>query len=232
MAKACNGSMSNVAYLALNRPQQPSNGMQRTTGVRAAASLTTHPPQAAMRAFHRDRSVATALAELAAQARGPKTPTDGKVRNAGKTSVSLGALIPVAGPYLIYRSPLHNGTEKYKLAWLSIALTGLVALSLVLQLRGSDTFEPGMRRKLDSDFNALGAVAEQYRLEHGDFADVATWQRLTRGEHPNFNDPWGRPYQYERTVDGVTIRTLGRDGINGGAGMDADLSAHFSAAGE
>jgi hypothetical protein len=206
--------------------------MQRTAASRAAVPPKADPPHIAMRAFNRDRSVATALAELAAQARSPGVPIDGKVRNAGKTLVSLGALIPVAGPYLIYRSPLHARTERNKLAWLSIALTGLVALSLILQLRSPDKFDPGMRSKLDADFNALGAMAAQYRLEHGDFADVSTWRRLTQGEQPNFYDPWGRPYQYERTVDGVTIRTLGRDGINGGTGMDADLSAHFSGAGK
>jgi len=82
--------------------------------------------------------------------------------------------------------------------------------------------------QIESDLNALGTLAEQYRLEHENFPDVSAWRRLTRNEDPSFYDPWGRPYQYERTVDGVTIRTLGRDGIDGGMGMDADLSAHFS----
>jgi general secretion pathway protein G len=115
---------------------------------------------------------------------------------------------------------------------ISIAVTGLAAISLILQLPRPPKFDPGIRSKLESDFNALGATAAQYRLEHGDFADVATWRRLTEGEHSSFYDPWGRPYQYERTADGVTIRTLGRDGVNGGSGMDADLSAHFPGVGK
>jgi Type II secretion system (T2SS), protein G len=86
----------------------------------------------------------------------------------------------------------------------------------------------GLRTRLESELNALGALAEQYRLEHGDFPDVAAWRRLADREDPRFYDPWGRAYRYERTADGVTIRTLGRDGVDSGMGMDADLSAHFS----
>lgn len=40
------------------------------------------------------------------------------------------------------------------------------------------------------------------------------------------NDPWGHPYVYELKADanGVTIRTLGRDGKPDGSGEDQDVS--------
>jgi Type II secretion system (T2SS), protein G len=172
-----------------------------------------------------------ALAELIARGGGPETPIDGEILKAGKTLISLGALIPVVGPYLIHRSLVHTAAEKRRLAWMSIAVTVFATTWLIVQLPRLAEFEPGLRSRLESELNALVALAEQYRLEHGDFPDVATWRRLADREDPRFYDPWGKAYRYERTVDGVTIRTLGRDGIDGGMGMDADLSAHFSPAG-
>ena len=196
-----------------------------------AGVSTTDPGQFEMRASNRAPRARAALAELVARGRGPETPIDGKVLQAGKTLISLVALIPVVGPYLIYRSLLHSTAEKYRLAWLSNVVTGFAAIWLIVQLPVPAKFDPGLRTRLESELNALGALAEQYRLEHGDFPDVAAWRRLADREDPRFYDPWGRAYRYERTADGVTIRTLGRDGVDGGTGMDADLSAHFSSAG-
>ncbi|MFN7055084.1 type II secretion system major pseudopilin GspG [Hyphomonas sp.] len=38
-------------------------------------------------------------------------------------------------------------------------------------------------------------------------------------------DPWGRPYLYATAPDGVRVRvySLGRDGVEGGSGEDADI---------
>jgi hypothetical protein len=41
------------------------------------------------------------------------------------------------------------------------------------------------------------------------------------------NDGWGRPYQYESDGGSARIWTLGRDGVPGGSGADADLSVQF-----
>ena len=40
-------------------------------------------------------------------------------------------------------------------------------------------------------------------------------------------DGWGRPYQYESDGGSARIWTLGRDGVPGGTGPDADLSVQF-----
>ena len=196
-----------------------------------AADSTIDAGHSEFRTSSRAPRASAALAELVARGRGPEIPIDGKVLNAGKTLISLVVLIPVVGPYLIHRSLLHTAAEKHRLAWMSIAVTGFAAIWLVMQLPAQAKFDARLRGKIESELNTLGALAEQYRMEHGDFPDVATWRRLTDREDPGFYDPWGRPYRYERTVDGVTIRTLGRDGVDGGIGMDADLSAHFSGPG-
>jgi hypothetical protein len=195
-----------------------------------AAVSTIDPAQFKAHASDRALEAKAALAELVAQGPVPETPIGGEILAAGKTLISLGALIPLVGPYLIHRSVVHTGAEKRRLAWMSVALTIFAATWLIVQLPRPAEFDPRLRTRLDSEMNALGALAEQYRLEHGDFPDAATWRRLADSGDPSFYDPWGKAYRYERTVDGVTIRTLGRDGVDGGMGMNADLSAHFSPA--
>jgi len=69
------------------------------------------------------------------------------VLNAGKTLISLVVLIPVVGPYLIQRSLLHTKAEKYRLAWISIAVTALAAIWLIVQLPRPAKFDPGVRTK-------------------------------------------------------------------------------------
>jgi hypothetical protein len=207
------------------------SGLVGGTIATRAAAKTIDPSQSAMRASSRAPRATAALAELVARGHGPETPIDGEVLSAGKTLISLVVLIPVVGSYLIHRSLVHTAAEKSKLARMSMALAGCVALWLIMQFPTQAKFDARLRTRIGSELNALGDLAEQYRLEHGDFPDVATWCRRATREDPRFRDPWGRAYRYDRTIDGVTIRTLGRDGIDGGIGMDADLSAHFSSTG-
>ncbi len=184
-----------------------------------------------LRGSNRAPRARAALAELVARRHGPETPIHGEVLSAGKTLISLVVLIPLVGSYLIHRSLVHTEAEKYKLARMSMALAGCVAFWLIMQFPTQAKFDARLRTRIESELNALGDLAEEYRLEHGDFPDVAIWRRLAAREDPRFYDPWGRAYRYDRTIDGVTIRTLGRDGVDGGIGMDADLSAHFSSTG-
>ena len=201
-----------------------------TTGTQAAVSLI-RPGQFELRASNRAPRARAALAELVARRHGAETPIDGEVLSAGKTLISLVVLIPLVGSCLIHRSLVHTAAEEYKLARMSMALAGCVAFWLIMQFPTQVKCDARLRTRIASELNALGDLAEQYRLEHGDFPDVAIWRRLGDREDPRFYDPWGRAYGYDRTVDGVTIRTLGRDGVDGGVGMDADLSAHFPGGG-
>jgi hypothetical protein len=201
-----------------------------TTGRRSAVSMMRSGPFE-LRASNRAPRARAALAELVAGGHSPETPIDGEVLSAGKTLISLVVLIPLVGSYLIHRSVVHTAAEKYKLARMSMVLAGCIAFWLIMQLPTPAKFDARLRTRIESELSALGDLAAQYRLEHGDFPDLVTWRRLADREDLSFYDPWGRAYRYGRTVDGVTIRTLGRDGVDGGVGMDADLSAHFSGTG-
>jgi hypothetical protein len=204
------------------------SGLTAGTITTRAAANAIESRQSGVRASNRAPRASAALAELVARGHGPETPIGGEVLSAGKTLISLVVLIPLVGSYLIHRSVVHTAAEKYKLARMSMALAGCVAFWLIMQFPTQAKFDTRLRTRIESELNTLGDLAEQYRLEHGDFPDVGTWRRLADRENVSFYDPWGRVYRYDRAVDGVTIRTLGRDGADGGMGMDADLSAHFS----
>ena len=88
--------------------------------------------------------------------------------------------------------------------------------------------------KVDRDLRSLMLELEEHQKKHGTFPDRLDATALSRRDNKNIAlqfdaqgrplDPWGRPYHYE-VVNGQTeISTLGRDGVAGGRGLDADLS--------
>lgn len=56
--------------------------------------------------------------------------------------------------------------------------------------------------------------------------DEAKWDGPYLTDAAGLTDPWERPYGYEPPEDGkgFTVTSLGRDGVVGGEGEDADLS--------
>ncbi len=76
--------------------------------------------------------------------------------------------------------------------------------------------------------NLLNA-AKLYRIDTGRFP--STTEGLSKLA-PKYlahldDDGWGRPYQYESDGGSAHIWTLGRDGVVGGSGPDADISVRF-----
>lgn len=89
----------------------------------------------------------------------------------------------------------------------------------------------------------LGTALDSYRLDNGMYPTTeqglaALREKPTREPIPtNWKgpylrkdiplDPWDRPYQYRapgiRSAAGYDLATLGRDGVEGGTGEDADL---------
>lgn len=52
----------------------------------------------------------------------------------------------------------------------------------------------------------------------------ASWNGPYLRDADALRDPWGRPYVYASTGDGVEVKTLGRDGAAEGSGEDRDIS--------
>jgi hypothetical protein len=144
---------------------------------------------------------------------------------------SFTAFIPFLGPMFVQGASLKP-LEKTKLTWISIAVTGAVLAAIVAlfsPLTAASSYCT-LEERIGSDIKTLGAIAETFRAEHGEYPDAATWKRTAELPDPRFFDPWGRPYRYEPDETGVRISSLGRDGVAGGSGPDADHSEYFSSA--
>jgi Type II secretion system (T2SS), protein G len=141
-----------------------------------------------------------------------------------KRGDTLLAFVPFVGPWLILRSERHTREEKWRLSVLSIGLT-LVVLAVIWSLMPSEANRlASLRQRIQSEMGVLVDIADQYRADHGSYPEVATWRRFAERADGRFFDPWGRPYRYEPRADGVTLGTLGRDGLEGGSDKDADVT--------
>lgn len=97
------------------------------------------------------------------------------------------------------------------------------------------------RHAAQAQIELISKALDQYRFDTGHYPDarhglaalsqrpdgVRGWRGpyLTR---PLPQDPWGSPYRYLRPDDGAPafeVRSLGADGLEGGQGDDADLTA-------
>ncbi len=137
---------------------------------------------------------------------------------------SLLAFVPLVGLWVIERSKYHSLREKRALRVLSLGLS-LVMLAVVSASMPSDADRlVSLRERMQREMRMLDDVAERYRREHGLYPDGATWKWLAGRADGRFFDPWGHPYRYEARVDGVSLRTLGRDGREGGSNADLDVT--------
>lgn len=124
-------------------------------------------------------------------------------------------------------------------------LVVLVVLGLLAGLIGPQLFGRVGEAKTTTartQMQLIGVALDSYRLDNGSYPATAQgldalWLRPSRQPAPmNWrgpylrkappSDPWGRPYVYQspsRGVEGYDLRSLGRDGTEGGTGEDADL---------
>ncbi|MBT9567375.1 MAG: type II secretion system major pseudopilin GspG [Thiobacillus sp.] len=111
-------------------------------------------------------------------------------------------------------------------------LAGYVAPKYFAQIGKSEV------KTAQAQIGALEKALDQYRIDTGRYpaneqglaaltskpADEAKWAGpYLKKAVPN--DPWGKPYQYKMPGEHseVDIYSLGRDGVAGGSGEDADI---------
>lgn len=131
-------------------------------------------------------------------------------------------------------------------------LVVLVVLGLLAGLIGPQLFGRVGDAKTTTartQMELIGVALDSYRLDNGTYPVTAQGLEAlnTRpGRQPaplNWrgpylrkavpNDPWGRPYVFAaptRGGEGYELRSLGRDGAEGGTGEDADLGGPPAAA--
>jgi len=162
----------------------------------------------------------------------PAFATPAKVNEllaADKRVLGIMGLIPFVGPWLVQRSDAHTEREKRILTWTSLALTGAILGALVWMIPTNTTMLSRLQARMRDEMTVLAGFADRYRSEHGGYPDASAWRRYAERADPRFYDPWGRPYLYEATEAGVSLRSLGRDGKAGGSEDDADVSSTFPA---
>ncbi|MFD1786591.1 type II secretion system major pseudopilin GspG [Sphingomonas floccifaciens] len=121
-----------------------------------------------------------------------------------------------------------------------LAIIALVAALIVPNVIG----RPDQARvtTANTDLKTIGAALKMYRLDNGDYPTTAQGlkalvQKPTTPPVPsNFPaeaylpqmpvDPWGNPYVYAAPAPGgFALKSLGKDGQEGGEGLDADIVA-------
>jgi general secretion pathway protein G len=121
-----------------------------------------------------------------------------------------------------------------------LAIIALVAALIVPNVIG----RPDQARvtTANTDLRTIGAALKMYRLDNGDYPTTAQGLKAlaekptvspipsnwsTEGYLPQVPvDPWGNPYVYAAPAPGgFSLKSLGKDGREGGEGLDADLTA-------
>jgi len=180
-------------------------------------------PRRSPRAPHLKEAIAE-LADVPASAIPAKV---NELLAADKRVLGVLALVPFVGLWLLQRSDAHSEREKRILTWASLALTGAILLALVWMIPTNTTLQSRLQARMQDEMTVLAEVAERYRADHSSYPDASVWHRYAERADPRFYDPWGRPYLYETTDEGISLGSLGRDGVPGGSDDDADTSATF-----
>lgn len=120
-----------------------------------------------------------------------------------------------------------------------MVIIGLLTTFVVLNIAPSQ--EKAMVQKAKGDIRLLEQAAEMYRLDMRDYpaqdeglaalqtlaAGSANADRYRKGGYVKFlpQDPWDRDYLYRYPGEHglIDIFSYGKDGIEGGEGLDADI---------
>jgi hypothetical protein len=220
--RGSSGAKHETGHMAEPAQRIDGEGQSAAPAIEDRTALGILGPEQRLRFWARARHV---LGELLSA--GP--PSEGQqmiaaLNAAEKREDSVLAFVPLAGLWLIERSKHHSRREKQTLTALSLGLS-LVIVAVVWSLMPSDADRLAtLRERMQHEMRVLDDVAERHRREHGSYPDAATWKWFAAQADGRFFDPWGRPYRYEPRVDGFTLKTLGRDGREGGIATDADIT--------
>lgn len=113
-----------------------------------------------------------------------------------------------------------------------ILILGLLATLVVQSLRGAT--DKAKRTKAMADIAELRTALDRYYIDNGSYPTTEQGlQALVdppggQGDgyvHRVPPDPWGHPYFYQSDGNTYTLKSFGADGVEGGTGKDADISA-------
>jgi general secretion pathway protein G len=118
-----------------------------------------------------------------------------------------------------------------------ILIIGLLATIVVQNLKGAT--DKAKRIKAQADISALKTALDRYYLDNGSYPSTdqglpalisAPQNGKVPADYPPGgyieripNDPWGNGYVYQSDGDNYVLKSYGADGVEGGAGKNADI---------
>ena len=132
---------------------------------------------------------------------------------------------------------VHRG---FTLLELMVVAVILVLLAGVVTVLVNKRAEQAKHAKAVADIASLDSAIDQYHLDNGAYPLTldALREKPAGEELPNWNgpyikkavpaDPWSREYVYlepgDHNTDSYDLYSLGKDGTEGGTGVDADIT--------
>ena len=143
---------------------------------------------------------------------------------ATKRADFLLSLVPLWGPWRLWRSETYGRGERIRWTAASLVVTLALAVGLVALLPSADDRAKIARVRVEADFDELAALVERYSGDTGSYPTADVWSQTVERGDPRFLDPWNRNYRYRLDPDQFVLDTYGRDGQPGGSADDADLT--------
>lgn len=111
-----------------------------------------------------------------------------------------------------------------------VVLVIIAIMGTFVAVEVMDKPEQAQLIKIKSDINTFGAALDFYKLENYRYPTTDEGLAILVPKHIKKmkQDPWKRDYFYVspgRDGSDYEIYTLGRDGLEGGEGIDADISS-------
>ncbi|MFB1480629.1 type II secretion system protein GspG [Corallococcus sp. RDP092CA] len=124
-------------------------------------------------------------------------------------------------------SAASDRSRRSPLPWVAVVF-GL-ALVVALVLTAFRHRDPEQAQRIHADFTLILGALERYRADHGgQLPEEGSLDALLVPRYlPKVpRDPWGRPYQYASSAQGVFLSTFGRENQRGGSGENQDHTNH------
>ena len=137
------------------------------------------------------------------------------------------SLVPVWGLWRLWQSEEYTSAEKIAWGTGSLVLTSALFVAIASLVPGAAERALAANGVVQSDFQAIAAMVDQYATENGSYPNDDVWARTVERGDARFLDPWNRFYRYRLEPDQYALATYGKDGEPGGSAEDADVSRDF-----
>ncbi|RKG58442.1 general secretion pathway protein GspG [Corallococcus sp. CA054B] len=118
-------------------------------------------------------------------------------------------------------------SRRSPLPWVAVVFA--VALVVALVLTAFRRRDPEQAQRIHADFTLILDALERYRADHeGKLPEEGNLDEMLvpRYLHAVPLDPWGRPYHYASSDQGVFLSSFGRENQRGGTGDNQDHTNH------